>query len=130
MISKFFTFTASFVAFAGACVVTIAVGRSAQQPDPLKGAADALGASRIKTLEFVASGANFTVGQNFTPSDPWPRVTVKSYKALINYDSGSMHLELLREMGATMPRGGSVPFTGELLQIQGVTGNYGSYPVP
>ena len=72
MISKFFTFTASFVGFVGACVVTIAVAQSPQQPDALKGAADALGADRIKTLEFVASGANFTVGQNFTPANPGP----------------------------------------------------------
>src|SRR5205814_1264693 len=43
---------------------------------------------------------------------------------LINYDSGGMRLELVREMGTTMPRGGGVPFTGESRQIQEVTGNY------
>src|SRR6266542_4237600 len=88
----------------------------------LKRAVTLLGADQIETLEFKASGANFTVGQNFTPNDPWPRVSVKNYRALINYENGSMRLELLREMGATMPRGGGVPFTGELPQNQEVSG--------
>ncbi len=88
----------------------------------LQRAVSLLGADKIKTLEFRASGANFTVGQNFTPNDPWPRVTVKSYRALIDYETSSIRLELLREMGATMPPGGGVPFTGELPQIQEVSG--------
>ena len=79
---------------------------SAEQEDALKAAADTLSATAIKTLQFTASGADFTVGQNFTPNDPWPRVAIKSYGASINYETGSMRLDLVREMGATMPRGG------------------------
>jgi glyoxylase-like metal-dependent hydrolase (beta-lactamase superfamily II) len=97
---------------------------SAQQTDPLKAAADALGAAKIRTLRFTGSGANFSVGQNFSPTDPWPRVTVKSYTASINYDTGSMRQELVREMGTVMPRGGGAPFTGEQRQDQVVSGNY------
>jgi hypothetical protein len=100
------------------------VATSAQQADALKAAADALGAGTMKTLQFTGSGANFSVGQNFTPNEPWPRVTVKSYTASINYDTGSMRQELVREMGTTMPRGGGAPFTGEQRQIQLVSGNY------
>jgi hypothetical protein len=40
------------------------------------------------------------------------------------YETGSMQVDLVREMGATMPRGGGVPFTGELHQIQAVSGDY------
>src|SRR5207249_12203397 len=47
-----------------------------------------------------------------------------SYTASINYDTGSMRQELLREMGTTMPRGGGAPFTGEQRQVQVVSGNY------
>jgi hypothetical protein len=94
------------------------------QTDAVKSAADALGAANIKTLQFTASGANFSVGQNFTPAEPWPRVTVKSYTALINYDTGSMRQELVREMGTTMPRGGGAPFTGEQRQVQVISGNF------
>ena len=35
--------------------------------------------------------------QNFTASEPWPRVTVKQHTAAINYDTASMRVELLRE---------------------------------
>jgi glyoxylase-like metal-dependent hydrolase (beta-lactamase superfamily II) len=107
-----------------ACVTALTSVPSAQQADALKAAADTLGVAKIKTLQFTGSGANFSVGQNFSPSEPWPRVTVKSYTASINYDTGSMRQELLREMGTVMPRGGGAPFTGEQRQIQVVSGNY------
>jgi glyoxylase-like metal-dependent hydrolase (beta-lactamase superfamily II) len=91
-------------------------------PDGARSAIDdavrTLGADAIKMLQFTAYGATFTVGQSFTPADPWPRVTVTSYTALIDYDAASMRQELVREMGTTMPRGGGVPFTGELRQVQ------------
>src|SRR5712692_10031626 len=121
--SKRFSMRSSIVV-ALACALALASVPSAQPGDALKAAADALNAAKIKTLQFTGSGANFSVGQNFTPSEPWPRVTVKSYTASINYDTGSMRQELLREMGAVMPRGGGAPFTGEQRQTQVVSGNY------
>jgi glyoxylase-like metal-dependent hydrolase (beta-lactamase superfamily II) len=113
-----------FTILATTCALALGVAPSAQQADAVRAAANTLGAATIKTLQFTGSGANFSVGQNFTPSEPWPRVTVKSYTASINYDTGSMRQELLREMGTTMPRGGGAPFTGEQRQIQVVSGNY------
>jgi glyoxylase-like metal-dependent hydrolase (beta-lactamase superfamily II) len=99
--------------------------------DALEAAARLLGADSISTLQFTGSGATFTVGQNFAPSDPWPRVTLKRYTALIDYETASMRQDLLREMGSVMPRGGGVPFTGEQRQIQTVSGNYAwDEPVP
>jgi hypothetical protein len=68
----------------GVTTLTLAVLMEAQQPDALTAAARSRGASSIRTLQFTGSGATFTVGQNFTPDDPWPRVTVKSYTARIN----------------------------------------------
>ena len=106
-----------------ALAFTFAAGSSAQEADAVKAAAGTLGAGTLKTLQFTGSGANFSVGQNFTPAEPWPRVTVKSYTASINFDTGSMRQELVREMGTTMPRGGGAPFTGEQRQIQVVSGN-------
>src|SRR6266571_1852472 len=104
---------------------------AAQQGNAVQTAAGALGAGRIKTLQFTGSGANFSVGQNYTPNEPWPRVTVKNYTASINYDTGSMRLELLREMGDVMPRGGGAPFFGEQRQVQVVSGNYAwNVPAP
>jgi hypothetical protein len=111
-------------ALSGAIVLLLAPLISTQERDALKAAAEALSVDHIKTLQVIASGATFTVGQNFTPSDPWPRVALKRYMGRINYETGSMQHELLREMGTTMPRGGGVPFTGELHQIQAISGQY------
>jgi hypothetical protein len=105
--------------------------RAARQSDALEAAAAALGAKTIQTLQFTGSGASFTVGQNFTPDDPWPLVPVKRYDARINYETSSMEVDLVREMGATMPRGGGVPFNGELRQVQVVGGDFAwNVPVP
>src|SRR5215471_19094747 len=113
----------SFVTALMVSVFTITLGGAVDQSDALKVAAKALGVNRIKTLEFIASGSSFTVGQNFTPDVPWPTIPVKTYDALINYETSSMRLELVREMGERMPPGGGVPFTGELRQIQVVRGD-------
>jgi glyoxylase-like metal-dependent hydrolase (beta-lactamase superfamily II) len=106
----------------GFLVIASALG--AQQRNAIQTAADALGAAKIKTLQFTGSGANFSVGQNFTPTEPWPKVDVKNYQASINYDSGSMRVEMVREMGPAMPRGGGAPFFGEQRLTQVVSGDY------
>src|SRR5215467_7548760 len=113
-----------FTILASVCLLALGTAARSGQGSALKAVSDALGANNISTLQFTATGADFTVGQNFTPTDPWPKVTVKNYSAQIDFESGSMRVELLRQMGATMPRGGGVPFTGELPQTQVVSGNY------
>lgn len=97
---------------------------TAQTPDAIKAAAATLGADPVNTLQFTASGATFTVGQNFTSTDPWPRVTIKSYRVSIDYRTGGMRVEMVREVATRMPRGGGVPFAGELPQIQVVDSHY------
>src|ERR1051325_5231126 len=86
------------------------------QHTALESAAEMLGADSIRTIWFTASGATFTVGQNFTPDEPWPRVALTRYTVVIDYERLRMRQEFVREMGRTMPRGGGVPFTGELRQ--------------
>jgi glyoxylase-like metal-dependent hydrolase (beta-lactamase superfamily II) len=105
-----------------ACALASA-GAAAQQ-GALQTAAGTLGVATIKSLQFTGSGQNYSVGQNYTASEPWPAVPVKSYTATINYDTGAMRVELLRTMGQVMPRGGGAPFTGEQRQIQVVSGSY------
>jgi len=85
------------------CLLTVVTVPSAQQDDALQAASRALGASTVKTLEIAGSGAQFSVGQNYTTRDPWPRVPVKSFRAAVNFDTASLRLDLVREMGAAMP---------------------------
>ncbi|PYR79381.1 MAG: MBL fold metallo-hydrolase [Acidobacteria bacterium] len=112
-----------YIALAVFGFVLAATSLSAQQ-GVLQKAADTLKVSTIKTLQVTGSGANFSVGQNYTASEPWPRVTVKNYTSVINYDTGSMRTDLVRESGAVMPKGGGAPFFGEQRQTQLVSGNY------
>src|SRR5262245_39916580 len=70
--------------------------------DPLALVARTLKVDTVKRLAFEASGADFTVGQNFTPRDPWPRVAIKQLSATIDYETASMRVDLVREMGRTM----------------------------
>ena len=105
------------------CALALAAGAAAQQ-GALQTAASTLGVGTIKTLQFTGAGRNFSIGQNYTASEPWPAVPVKSYTATINYDTGAMRVDLLREMGPVMPRGGGAPFFGEQRQMQLVSGNY------
>lgn len=118
----------TLLAIAG--VLALASALIAQQ-GAIQTAAGALGAANIKTLQFTGSGKNFSVGQNFAPNEPWPPVDVKNYTASINYDTGSMRWELLREMGPVMPRGGGAPLPAQQRLVQVVSGNYAwNVPVP
>jgi glyoxylase-like metal-dependent hydrolase (beta-lactamase superfamily II) len=93
--------------------LALSVPSPAQQPDPIRTAAEALGAINLTSLGFTGLGANFSVGQNASPGEPWPRVTIKNYAAAINYDVPGMRVEVVREQGSVPPRGGGVPFVGE-----------------
>ena len=113
------------VLMAGVAVLAFASVLAAQQSSAVQKAADTLGVTKIKTLQFTGSGQNFSVGQNYLPSEPWPAVPVKSYTAMINFDTGSMRVDMLREITTpTMPRGGGAPIFGEQRQIAAVSGNY------
>ncbi|MEO8258022.1 MAG: MBL fold metallo-hydrolase [Acidobacteriota bacterium] len=105
------------------CVLAAVTRPSAQQIDPLKAAADAIGATSIKRLHVSAIGAIYSVGQSPAPAEPWPRVAIRSYDAVINYESASMRVDMVRTQGPVPPRGGGAPFTGEQRQIQLVSGN-------
>ena len=67
---KAFSFLFGFI-----CATTYMVSVTAQQ-SALQTAATTLGVANIKTLQFTGSGRNFSVGQNYTTSDPWPAVSV------------------------------------------------------
>ena len=96
----------------------------AQAPNALNAAAQLLGAAGVKSLLITGSGTQFSVGQNYSPAEPWPAVAVKTYTALIDFDKSAMRVDMVRQMGAVMPRGGGAPFTGEQRQIQVVGGDF------
>ena len=57
------------------CVLTVA--SAVAQQGVVQTTACTLGVANIKTLQFTGSGQNFSVGQNYTASDPWRALDVQ-----------------------------------------------------
>jgi glyoxylase-like metal-dependent hydrolase (beta-lactamase superfamily II) len=100
-----------------ACLTSI----SAQQPNPLDAADAAIGAGKIKSLQFTGSGASFAAGQPYTAGGPWPRLNVDSYTATLDYEGARMRLEIVRSVPNPVPQG-IAPFQGQQRQVQELSG--------
>ena len=91
----------------------------------LAAAATALGADTVKSLEFSGSGVHFALGQSPTPGQPWPRFNVKSFTRSVNYETASLHDEIVRTQAENPPRGGGQqPVRGEQRQSFFLAGDH------
>jgi glyoxylase-like metal-dependent hydrolase (beta-lactamase superfamily II) len=91
----------------------------------LDAVARALGAGGLRSVQITGSGANFAVGQNYTPEAPWPRFNVKSFTRMVNYDTASLRDDLVRTQAENPPRGGGLqPIRGEQRQSLVVSGDH------
>src|SRR5882762_8368220 len=68
--------------------------------------AKAMGAGSVKSIQYSGNGANFQVGQNYTPDLPWPRFVVKSYTRTVSYETAAIRDQLVRTLGENPQRGG------------------------
>ena len=103
------------------------VPAAAQNARALLQAADnAVGASKVNSIQYTGTGRISYLGQNFTTADDWPRVDLKSWSQTIDYGSKSVKEEMVRVQGDNPPRGGGAgfPITGEQRSTTFVTGNY------
>ena len=86
-------------------------------------ASRAMGADRLKTIEFSGSGSDFGLGQGENPG-PYPRFLNKTHTRVINYDAPATQLSRIRLQGENPPRGGNnQPMRGETTQNQTVMVN-------
>jgi glyoxylase-like metal-dependent hydrolase (beta-lactamase superfamily II) len=100
---------------------------AAQNAKALLQAADnAVGASKVNSIQYTGTGRISYLGQNFTTTDDWPRVDLKSWSQTIDYGSKSAKEEMVRVQGNNPPRGGGAgfPITGEQRSATLVNGNY------
>jgi glyoxylase-like metal-dependent hydrolase (beta-lactamase superfamily II) len=122
------------LAAAAALVVLLGVPGGAQTPAPapnaravLQAADNAIGASRLNSVDYSATGLVTVLGQNYSSSldDTWPRFDLKSYHRVIDYLARSMREEQVRVQGSWPANkgGGQRPIVGERRQIQLVNGN-------
>jgi glyoxylase-like metal-dependent hydrolase (beta-lactamase superfamily II) len=115
-----------FKKFALALVVTgvCRFGAAASGSD-LQQIADTLDVSSTRTFQFTANGRMFAVGQNASPSAPWPRHYVKSLTRVYDFTQGAMREELVRTQGEEPPSGGGgQPVQGEARTVALVSGNF------
>src|SRR5437899_6640445 len=90
----------------------------------ISNASKALGADNLKTIEYSGSGMDFTLGQAYNPSSPWPKSIDKTYTRVINIETPATRIARIRMQGENPPRGGGPqPVSGEQPQNQPATVN-------
>src|SRR5215467_14654234 len=100
---------------------------AAQNARALLQAADsAVGASKVNSIQYTGTGRISYLGQNFTTTDDWPRVDMKSWSQTIDYAGKSAKEDMVRVQGNNPARGGGAgfPITGEQSATAMVNGNY------
>src|SRR5262247_4488099 len=86
-------------------------GAAAQDARGVLAAADkATGASKVSSIQYSGTGWISFVGQNFSTTDDWPRVDLKSYTATIDYENKAGKEDYIRVQGKNPPRGGGAGF--------------------
>ena len=85
-------------------------------------AAQAMGATQLKTLRYVAEGSGNTFGQAYTPGGAWPAITLHSVTRTIDFESGAMRDEVV--LSRAEPRGGGgYPLSGQQRNDQYLSGD-------
>lgn len=72
-------------------------------------ASKALGADNLKTLEFTATGWEYTFGQAVNPKSPWGGYEDKTYTRTIDFETPSWHIDRVLAPIPPTRRGGGLP---------------------
>jgi glyoxylase-like metal-dependent hydrolase (beta-lactamase superfamily II) len=79
--------------------LAVAVSCAAMAQDAksvLEKSAKSLGASDLKSIEYTGTGATFTVGQNVSPTAPWPEVKFQSLTRTVDYANPGYRDDIVR----------------------------------
>lgn len=111
----------------GAVVLVASVASFAAAQDAaavINAASQALGADRLKTIEYSGNGYDFAMGQAYNPSSPWPKFIDKTYTRVVDFDAPASRMDRIRMQGENPPRGGGQqPVRGEQSQNQTIIVN-------
>jgi glyoxylase-like metal-dependent hydrolase (beta-lactamase superfamily II) len=78
-------------------------------------------------VEYTGSGFEFTFGQAYSPTSPWPRFVNKTYTRQIDFQVPSSRMDRIRMQAENPPRGGGQqPVRGEQMQNQTIIVNSGT----
>ncbi|MEQ8195732.1 MAG: MBL fold metallo-hydrolase [Rhodospirillales bacterium] len=73
--------------------------------DTLDDIVKAMGADKLKTVEFIGTGYYFHFGGSNLSSEPWPKFNLKPYLQRVDYGVPSMGLDLILTQALFPPRG-------------------------
>src|ERR1700722_9313215 len=95
------------------CVVALAALFSwtggAQDATAVANASRAMGADNLKSVEFTATGWEYTFGQAANPASPWGGYEEKTYTRTINFDTPAWHIDRVLAPIPPNRRGGGLP---------------------
>jgi glyoxylase-like metal-dependent hydrolase (beta-lactamase superfamily II) len=99
--------------------------RSQEASGPVAAAAAALGAGRVRSIQYSGWGSDYIFGQAYDGSSPWPRFNVPSITIAIDYTTNTFRDERRRAQAENPPLGGGFqPLGGEQRQIWALSGGY------
>jgi glyoxylase-like metal-dependent hydrolase (beta-lactamase superfamily II) len=85
----------------------------------LAAASTAMGADKLNTIEFSATGSDFVLGQAYAPDAPWPKFINKTFTRVVDFRVPASRVDRVRMQGENPPRGGGQqPLRGEQTQSQ------------
>jgi len=76
-------------------VLSLASGSAMAADAALERAAATMGLARLTSIRYSGDGVGYTFGQAYKPGQPWPRITVRSFTRTVNYETASMHDEIV-----------------------------------
>jgi glyoxylase-like metal-dependent hydrolase (beta-lactamase superfamily II) len=89
----------------------------------LNNASKAMGADNLKSLEFTATGWEYTFGQAYNPKSPWGGFEDKTYTRIVNFETPSWHIDrVLAPIPANRRGGGLPPAASQTIFINPNTG--------
>ncbi len=87
-------------------------------------AGEAMGAGKVKSIQYSGSGYIYAIGQSFQPDDPYSKFNLKNYSRLVDYDKGALRDEDVRTQFENPPHGGGQqPVIGERRAVAFLSGD-------
>ena len=100
-------------------------GRAQDGKAALDAAANALGATSLRTLEFSGWGYDYVFGQAYHGTSQWPRFNVPGFTMTIDFAAPAVRDDRRRAQLESPPLGGGFqPIFGELRQVWVASGTY------
>jgi glyoxylase-like metal-dependent hydrolase (beta-lactamase superfamily II) len=100
----------------GAAIALVSAACSTP-PGTLQAAEETLGAGSVTSVEYSGTGKWFQFGQAPAPSTPWPPFDVSSFQAVINYETPSARVEMVRRQTLEPPRVRPAPVEQRPVQL-------------